>query len=97
MSVKKKTYTNEFKSQAVELLINSGKPVSQIARELGVSDKTLWNWKDRLAPDVRKIRGKSELSEEEKEIIRLKKQIKNLEMEREILKKATAFFAKEQA
>jgi transposase len=96
MSMKRKTYTEDFKAQAVDLLVNSGKPVSQIGRELGVSDKTLWNWKEKLAPEVQKVRGKSPVSEADKEILQLRKQIKILEMEREILKKAAAFFAKEQ-
>lgn len=97
MSMKRKTYTEDFKAQAVELLVNSGKTVSQISRELGVSDKTLWNWKEKLSPEAQKVRGKSPISEADKEIMQLKKQIKTLEMEREILKKAAAFFAKEQA
>jgi transposase len=95
--MKRDTYTEEFKTQAVELLINSGKTVKQIGEELGVSDKTLWTWKEKFAPEAKKVRGRTPVSEAEQEIMRLRKKIKHLEMEREILKKAAAFFAKEKA
>lgn len=87
-------FSVEFKQQAVDLVINSGKPVAEIARDLGVHVNTLGNW-------VNKYKSvhagdNSELSVSEKvELEKLRKDIHILRMEREILKKAAAFFAKE--
>jgi transposase len=91
MSKKHNRYPDQFKREAVELVRVSGRPVAQIADELGVSDQTLRNWvhAEGVSP------GKTHLSADEKEELKLlRKENKTLRMERDILKKAAAFFAK---
>jgi transposase len=94
MGSTRRKFTPEFKAEAVELLINSGKSVSEIARDLGISDGTLGNW-------VKASKKRGEVKEKPLEIderARLKEleeENRRLKMEREILKKAAAWFAKE--
>ena len=87
-------YTPEFKAEAVRLVRSApDKPTSQIARELGVSDNTLRSWVKQAQID----RGEREglTTEEREELRKLRKEVKVLRQEREILKKATVFFARE--
>lgn len=92
MSRKQNRYPDQFKREAVELVGVSGRPVGQIAEELGVSDQTLRNWIHADAAG----QGKDRLSPDEKEELKLlRKENKRLRMEREILKKAATFFAQE--
>ena len=92
MSRTNKRYPDQFKREAVELVRVSGRPVGQIAEELGVADQSLRNW----MAQVDGSRGKSELTSDEREELKaLRKEIKTLRMEREILKKAATFFAQE--
>jgi transposase len=86
-------YTLEFRLEAVKLLRSSGRSVPQLAKELGVSPQTLRNWSTQLDIDEGKAEGLS--SSEREELRRLRREVKVLTEEREILKKATAFFAKE--
>ena len=87
-----KRYSQEFKDEAVKLVLESGTAVRQAARELGISEFTLRDWIKKAQPTNNKSR---ELTKDE-EIRRLQAENKRLRMEREILKKATAFFAKDQ-
>ncbi len=92
MSRKQHRYPDQFKREAVELVRVSGRPVGQIAEELGVSDQSLRNWVNQQAAS----RGQGALSPDEKEELKLlRKENKRLRMEREILKKAATFFAQE--
>jgi transposase len=86
-------YTLEFRLEAVRLLRSSGRSVPQLAKELGVSPQTLRNWSTQLDIDEGKAEGLS--SSEREELRRLRREVKVLTEEREILKKAAAFFAKE--
>jgi transposase len=84
------TYAAEFRAEALKRVRNSTESVSQIARDLGVTTGTLRRWIEasRPQPDV-------PLTDDERsELRRLRKENRELRMEREILKKATAFFAK---
>ena len=85
-----KKYSQEFKESAVAVYEQGGVTYIQLAHELGIAVSTLEKW-------VKQVReGKSELSTLEiEELKRLRKENKRLRMEREILKKATAFFAEE--
>jgi len=87
-----KRYPKEFKEEAVALIRDQGYSVPEAAKSLGVASNLLYRWKDQQ--EVLSVG--SELAEEERtELQRLRKENKTLRMEKEILKKASAFFAKE--
>ena len=88
-------YAVEFRADAVALVKNSGKVISVIARDLGVSDQTLRNWVHQAAADAGQGRSGELTTAEREELRRLRREVRVLEQEREILKKAAAFFAKE--
>jgi len=83
----------EFKRRAVELVRQADKPVAEIARDLGVSESGLRRWMAQADIDEGKRQGLT--SGEKKELARLRKENRVLQMENEILKRAAAFFAKE--
>jgi len=86
-------YPLEFRREAVALLRSSGKSVPQLAGELGVSPQSLRNWARQLEVDAGKAEGLN--SDEREELRRLRRELKTVTEEREILKKAAAFFAKD--
>ena len=86
-------YPPEFRREAVELLRRSGKTVPQLAAELGVSPQSLRNWARQI--DVDEGRAEGLTSDEREELRRLRREVRTLAEEREILKKAAVFFAKE--
>jgi len=86
-------YSLEFRREAVELLRRSGKSVPQLASELGVSPQSLRNWNRQIDVDEGKAAGLT--SDEREELRRLRRELRIVTEEREILKKAAAFFAKE--
>lgn len=85
-------YSQEFKREALRQL-ESGRPIEKVALELGVGKTTIWRWRLELK-DGKSLDGASD-SEVKRENARLRRRIRELEEEREILKKAAAFFAKE--
>lgn len=92
----KKVYTKEFKEEAVRLVLEQGLSVRQSCEELGVSYSGMRKWlKEKKHKGGGAFPGSGNLSPEDQKIRELEKKVKRLEMEREILKKATAFFAKE--
>lgn len=96
MSEQRKRYTAEFKIAAVKLVTEQGYSLREAARSLGVSEKQLRKWKRELQEQgSQAFPGKGNLPPEQEEIRRLKEEVQRLRMERDILKKATAFFAKE--
>jgi len=86
-------YSKEFRLEAVRLLESSGRPIPKLARELGVSAQSLRNWSRQIDVDEGKAAGLS--SGEREELRRLRRELRTVTEEREILKKAAAFFAKE--
>ena len=89
----KPPYPPEFRRESVELARSSGKPIAQVARDLGVSGQTLHTWIKQADVDAGKREGLS--TEEREELRRLRRENRTLVQEREILKKAAAFFARE--
>ncbi len=89
---KNKVYTNEFKQEAVALVTEQGYSVSEAASSLGITAKLIYNWKAKFEAQAS---GKALDTDERAELTRLRKENKQLRMEKEILKKASAFFAKE--
>ena len=88
----RRKYTEEFKTEAVRLIVEEGYSISQAARNLDINANMLGRWKRELTEDA-EIR--QQVSDEKEELKRLREDVRQLKMEREILKKATAFFAKE--
>jgi transposase-like protein len=88
-------YPPAFRSEAVALLRTSGKSVPEVARDLGISDQTLRNWLHQADVDAGHGRPGELTTAEREELGRLRREVRTLQQEREILKKAAAFFAKE--
>jgi len=91
---KYRKFTPEYRDEAVKLVLETSRPIAEVARELGINEGTLGNW-------VNKHRVEHPASEEldisERARLReLEREVRDLRMEREFLKKAAAFFAKEQ-
>jgi len=92
----RKKYTKEFKLDAVSLVLEQGYTRAEASKNLGINPNVLSRWiKEFESDDGQAFRGNGKLTPELEEIRKLKAQVKRLEMEREILKKATVFFAKE--
>jgi transposase len=91
-----KTYTPEFKCEAVRLAQTSGKSIAQIARELGISDTSIHQWRRELAahgPEA--FPGSGHQTAQEEEVRRLKRELEVVKQERDILKKAISIFSRE--
>jgi transposase len=84
-------YSSEFRAEAVRLLRSSGRPIPQLSKELGVSEQSLRNWSRQVEVDDGRAPGLT--TDEREELRRLRREVKTLAEEREILKKAAAFFA----
>ena len=93
---KRTTYTEEFKREAVDLILVQGYSTAEASRNLGINYNMLSRWKvEREKHGEHAYPGKGHMTPEQAELARLKTENKRLRMERDILKKATAFFAKE--
>lgn len=87
-----KQYTKEFKEEAVALVREQGYSVPEAAKSLGIASNMLYRWKEQIEAQ---LDGKVLSEDERGELKLLRKEVKTLRMEKEILKKASAFFAKE--
>ncbi len=87
-----KQYPKEFKDEAVALVLEQGYSVPEAAKSLGIAANMLYKWKEL---HEQQIDGKALTEDEREELKHLRKEVKELRMEKEILKKASAFFAKE--
>ena len=91
-----KTYTSEFKREAVRLAQTSGKPIAQVARELGISDTAIHQWRKELAEHgSQAFPGSGHQTAQEEEVRRLKRELEIVKQERDILKKAISIFSRE--
>lgn len=87
-------YDEDFKQGAVALVVETGKPIAQVARELGVNEGTLGNWCARARRD--REDGQAPLSESERaELARLRKENTELRMQRDVLKRSVALWVDE--
>src|SRR3989441_11092476 len=91
---KRRAFTKEFKAQAVRLVRESGKAVGAVARELDLTETALRSWLRQAEVDAGRGAG-ALTTEEREELARLRRENRTVRMERDILKKATAFFAQE--
>ena len=90
----RRTFTDEFKAGAVGLVLDQGKTIARVTRDLDLSASALSGWVERTRAD--RSHGKTGLTTAEREeMARLRKENRELRMERDLLKKAAAFFAKE--
>ena len=97
MTKTRKTYNREFKLSAVKMITEGGMKLSEVSRDLGVNENSLHKWKkDYLSDQQQAFPGKGKMKPEEQEIRELRKQVTQLRMERDILKKAIGYFTKVQ-
>lgn len=95
MATPRRRYTREFKLDALRL-IDEGRPVAEVARNLGIHVNTLHGWRQQFSTDPSSaFPGKGKQTGKDEEIRELKKQLKRAQQERDILKKALAYFADE--
>jgi transposase len=94
---KRRTFTEEFKADAIRLCKAGGQSIGEVARSLDLTETSLRAWVRQAEIDAGKGRPEALTTVEREELSELRRRVKRLEMEREILKKAAAFFAKENA
>ena len=92
---KRRKFSNEFKEEAIKLISEQGYTIAEAARNLGIHATQLSRWKKEIE-EPRTVDGFGDMTAMQAELKRLRKENKQLKMEREILKKAAVFFAKEQ-
>jgi transposase len=93
----RRKFTDEFKAKAVQLVQSSNKTVAEVARDLDLTPSSLGNWVRQAEIDAGRGPAGALTTEEREELSRLRKENRVLKEEREILKKAAAFFAREKA
>ncbi len=94
---RRRRFTDEFKAGAVRLVVEEGQSIGEVARDLDLVASALGNWVRRAKADMSKGPTGVVTGSEREELLRLRREVKKLRMERDILKKATAFFARESA
>lgn len=92
----RKSFSKAFKAEAVKLLEQSGRPAADVARELGIRRNQLYKWQEQMkAKGEGVFPGSGRQSRQSEEVKRLRKELEQVKEERDILKKAAAYFAKE--
>jgi transposase len=95
MGQMRRSFTREFKSEAVNLVRESGRPTAQVARDLGITPNLLRRWKQEVVGDpVSAFPGKGRRKPHEEELARLKRDLARVTQERDFLKSVAAYFAK---
>jgi transposase len=93
----RRQFTDEFKAGAVRLVLVEGKSIKGVSKDLDLTPSSLGKWVEQARADQGKSKRGTLTTEEKEELARLRKEVRELRLEREILKKAAAFFAKESA
>ena len=91
----RRQYTEEFKAEAVRLVRDSARPVAQVARDLGIADHLLYRWSAEQQQAESHGHTRQSMRAEEEELTRLRRENATLKQERDFLRRAAAFFAKE--
>jgi len=92
----RRQYSREFKIEAVQLSEESDKPVINVANDLGIHPNTLYKWRKQLLEDgVEAFPGHGKMKASDDEVRQLRRELARTREERDILKKAVAFFARE--
>ena len=93
MTEHRRKFSPQFRAEAVQMVISTGKPIAEVARDLGIHDGTLGNW---VNADRRRRGDGSELGEDERaELARLRRENAELAMERDVLKRSAALWVKD--
>ena len=92
---RRRAFSAEYKAEVVELIRTSGKSIGAVSRDLDLTETAVRAWVQQFEVDAGRGPSGVLTTVEREELAQLRKRVKTLEMEREILKKATAFFAKE--
>lgn len=93
--IRRRKFDPQFKLDAVRLIQDGKRPVQEIAQDLGVRRATLYRWQRELAADAKNaFRGKGKRKPEQEQLRQLQQELKRVTQERDVLKKALAFFAK---
>lgn len=91
----RRSFTEDYKAGAVRLVLDEGKTVAAAARDLGLTESSLRNWVEQVRAD--RSKGRTGLTTAEREeLAHLRKEVRELRMERDLLKKVSALFAKDQ-
>lgn len=91
----RRQFSDAFKSEAVRLTRESGRPVAQVARELGIADTLLYRWRSEQRQADAQGQTRQSMRAGQDELARLKRENETLKQERDFLKRAAAFFARE--
>lgn len=91
---KKRKFTPEYRAEVVKLLETSGKSVGEVARDLDLTETSVRQWKQRAEIDAKRDPNGPLTTEERAEVVRLRRELRTVTMERDFLKKAAAFFAR---
>ena len=95
MSRKRRSFTDEYKAEVVNLITEQGRPVGQVCQELGLTESSVRRWVQLAEIDAGGGPEGALTTAEREELRRLRREVKEVRMERDLLRKATAFFAKE--
>ncbi len=91
----RRRYTEEFKAEAVRLVRDSAQPVPQVARDLGIADHLLYRWRAEQQQAESQGHTRQSMRAEQEELARLRRENATLKQERDFLRRAAAFFARE--
>ena len=92
---KRNRYTSEFKAEAVRMMRSSDKPAAELAKDLGISEQSLYRWAKQFDVDEKGDPKGPLTSAEREELTRLRRELRQVQQERDFLKKTAAYFASE--